>query len=568
MNIWDSDVKRHLALGVPLDRVGRGPTMSRRQFGGMVGLVTLVAACGRSENGGSSTGSGGALNTIQVGTESLDAEQWAPHRANGYSTDVQFIIGDTLIRTDPKTRALQPGLATAWNVSPDGKVWTFNLRKGTPFQKNYGEMTAEDVKYTWSLFLRDDAIQSRTDTFRSAIDGNMDNFEIVDPYTFRLHAKDPVVTLPSSLHLGVDTMVIHSKKYHDEVGFDKAFNPPIATGSFMMTDHKDGASVTFEAVKDHWRQTPAYQTLMLKIVPEQAARLAQLRSGDLNLATVPLTLIPEAQSADLGVQTIDDCSIANIYFGGMYFDMPDKDDPNSPWIQRGKPEAGRAVRQAMSYAIDRKSIVDNLLLGQGKQAVGPIVYFEGMPFTDPSWTPDPYDVDKAKQLLAQGGYPNGFDVKVPVYEQSGRPASKDITEAVASWWTDLGLKVERQPMDATPTWDDHVTDRTTAGYVDQWSQSFVDEPADRFADFTIEHGGADFHDEAITKFLPAMSQDLDVNNRMQAARDLGDALRENFTALGLVTTGASYVLNSGVAEWPTIRGTGELRNLEYIKPGS
>src|ERR1700710_2464506 len=77
MNSWDNDVKRHLALGVPLNRIGRGPTMSRRHFGGMVGLVTLVAACGQSENGGSSTGGGATLSTIQVGTESLDAEQWA-----------------------------------------------------------------------------------------------------------------------------------------------------------------------------------------------------------------------------------------------------------------------------------------------------------------------------------------------------------------------------------------------------------------------------------------------------------------------------------------------------------
>jgi peptide/nickel transport system substrate-binding protein len=550
---------------------GRGlpfvnPVMTRRQFGLVAVVASVAAACSGND---SPSGSGGSqTRTINVGIESLDKEQWAPHRANGYETNIQYIIGDTLIRTNPQTRALEPGLATSWEPSEGGRIWTFKLRQGVQFHRNYGELTAEDVKYTWGLFLRDDALQSRTDTFRAAIDGNVDNFEIIDPYTFRLHGKDPVITLPSSLHLGVDTMVIHSKKYFDEVGLSKAFERPVATGSFVLTDHKNGASVSFEAVKSHWRRTPAYDKLVIKIVPEPAARIAQLRTGDLNLADIPLTLLTEAEGANLKTHTIPDCSIANIYFGGSYFDTPEKNDPDAPWVQASSPERGRMIREAMSLAIDRESIVKNLLLGQGSAAVGPIVYFKGFPFTDPSWTPDPYDVNRAKQLLADGGYASGFDVRIPVYNQSGRPASADISEAVASWWTDLGLKVKREPMEVTPTWDTHILNRDTKGYAWQWSQSFVDEPADRFGDFTKDAEGTDFHSQAINDYLPKMSSELDRDKRMANARDLGKILRENYTALGLVTTGASYAYNEGIANWPTVRGTGELRNLEYIELAS
>jgi len=158
-----------------------------------------------------------------------------------------------------------------------------------------------------------------------------------------------------------------------------------------------------------------------------------LQTGDVHFATLPLSLLPKEGESDLKVFSIPNVGVSSLYLGGWYSGS-EFDDVDSPWIQRDNPEAGRAIREAMSVAIDREGIVNELLAGEGTPLVGPIHFVSGIPATDPEWVGDgaqvpKYDPERARELLAEGGYPDGFDAKMVSFEVAGLPFTTDISEA-------------------------------------------------------------------------------------------------------------------------------------------
>ena len=162
---------------------------------------------------------------------------------------------DSLITRDPKTFTYRPGLATEWKPSNEMRTWTFKLRSGVPFHEGWGEMTAEDVKFTVEQNLKPDA-QGGTAPYLRA---NLDRIEMPDKLTVVMHFKTRLWDVPSQFSQFVGYQNITSKKYLESVGEEKASSHPIGTGPYRHVEGKQGDFHRFEAVPNHWRKTPDFK---------------------------------------------------------------------------------------------------------------------------------------------------------------------------------------------------------------------------------------------------------------------------------------------------------------------
>jgi peptide/nickel transport system substrate-binding protein len=521
----------------------------------------ILAACG---DDGDNEGDNGS--TLVVGVETLGGENWSPWLSSGAEDAVMDLVGDSLVTVDPETRELMPGLAESWELSDDNLTWTFRLRPDVPFHDDWGTVTAEDVKFSYEQLIREDSIVPRAGVFSAAVDGDISNFEVVSELEFKIHSPTPMVTLPSHLVNVQDSLTVTSKDYWDEVGEEEAGAHPIGTGPFKYVSQQRNVEVRLEAVDDHWRHTPAYDNLVIKVVPDEGARLAQVRAGDIDLTQVSVGPKEEAEGAGLSIFSVPSIGLSSVMLGGQYPGDDKSYDADAPWIQADNLEAGRAVREALSVALDRDAIVTNLLNGEGAPAAAPIVYVPGdFPFVDPSWEVPPYDPDRARELLAEGGYPDGFALKMPLFPQDGRASAVPIAEAVAAMWEEIGIDVELQPMEFSPTFRQQLIDRTTAGSAYQYTIQFYDEPVDHLAvAYSPTSAVAHMYDPAIEAGIDAMNTEPNRDARMALARALGSQLIEDVRAIPVASVNGTYIASSKVDEWDFVTGTGTLNAVETV----
>jgi peptide/nickel transport system substrate-binding protein len=209
-------------------------------------------------------------------------------------------------------------------------------------------------------------------------------------------------------------------------------------------ERKVGSHVLYKRVENHWRKTPEYQELEFRWVPEGATWLATLLTEEVHIADVERALQKDAVAKGMQILTSKLPAIQHQWqFGGLYFASPDKLDPNVPFVKK-------EVRQAMNLAINRQAIADKLLGGRvqphrlhGYHPKLDSVFWPGI------WNPDwdnrsvqlyGYNPHKAKELLAQAGYPNGFEFPIYLYTLPGLPEIIDIGQAIALDFEAVGLK--------------------------------------------------------------------------------------------------------------------------------
>lgn len=493
----------------------------------------------------------------------LSGMDWAPATSSGDEEKLLIMVADTLTQLNPETRQLEGALAESWQISPDGKTWTFKLKPGIKFHGDWGTVTAEDVKFSWWEWARPESTHTARPQMAQAIDGNPDNFEIVDDLTFKLHTESPIVQLPAVLCSCWPGMTITSKKYFDETPADEANKHPIGTGPFEFVSATPGVDIKLKANKDYWGTVPAFDELTLMEIPDGAARLAQVQSGAVDIAQLDSQLFGEALAADLKVQTIADFGNAFLLLGGSYYGTPDL-DADAPWIQANAPEKGQAIREAMSLAIDRQLIIDKLLHGEAKVAMGPLIWYPNEDLTDPSWAAPAYDLELAKQKLAEGGYPDGFPVKMPIFADDINTDA--IGEAIAGMWEDLGLQVTRDPTEKDLI-DPLQENRETAGLAYVLIAGYTAEPAMALSNYVSSRpDDPKLFLDAIDKGYDALSVEPDQDKRFAIARDVIAAMRELNQPLTLFTVNMPFVLGPKVASWSPLPGLNSINSLETAKP--
>jgi peptide/nickel transport system substrate-binding protein len=545
-----------------------------RRATALAAVATLLAGVG-FDGGARAQDASSAV----VAAGDLGAGDWTPQLTVGTNRIVYDLVNETLIGVDADGN-LAPRLAKAWEVSEDGKTWRITLQEGVQFHDDWGEMTTEDVKFTWGMFTGEDSLLSRAKVWGEAVGGDVEkNFEIVNDYEFVLHGDSANVLLPLVLTYPEDTMQIQSKRYWEEAGEEKARSHPIGTGPYRFVSENPAVEVKLEAVDNHWRHTPSIKNLTVRVVADDAARLAQVRAGEVDVAQIPPSLAEEAKAVGLDLVLAENAYMCNVILGGIYpFEELEEGfsnihKPDLPWVQDDQPERGLAIRKAMSLAIDRELIAEALMSGMGKPVRATM---QLAVIADKAMEPARYDPEEAKRLLAEGGYPDGFTFDMPIYKQTGREAGVDIAHAVAGMWEEhLGLKVNRMPMEFEPTFRAHMEQRTTGdpwpgsdgvGKVSVFCQPFRDEPATQLVT-SIMPGGAftQFHHEAAQELIPMILNNPDRAERNRMHAELGRRIAEDYTSFGVVGGAAPFVVSNRVANFPVLPGRGEFNNLEYLE---
>ena len=325
-------------------------------------------------------------------------------------------LHDALVKPMPGN-LLTPSLAESWKVSPDGRVYEFKLREGLKFH-NGDPFTAEDVRFSFHRARGAKVLQEK-----------VRDIEIAGPYRVRFHLHEPwpdFMTFYGTYATGAGWIV--PKKYLEQVGPDGFKKNPVGLGPYKFVSHTPGIELVMEAYEGYWRKMPSVKRLVYKSVPDANTRLAMLKRGEVDLAY----LLDAPQAQDIK----KDPSLKLAFSGGIgtyYLDYLDQWDPKSPWHDR-------RVRLAASHALDRQALSEAETLGASRPngSMVPRKFEFALPLD-----PHPYDPAKAKQLLAEAGYPNGFDAG-DLYPW---PPYTSMGEAVGNYLGAVGIKVRLRIME-------------------------------------------------------------------------------------------------------------------------
>ena len=328
-----------------------------------------------------------------------------------------YALHDAVLRPLPGKK-YAPSLAESYTESPDGLVYEFKLRRGVKFH-NGEPVTAEDVKFSFDRYKGAGAKELQT---------RVRQVEVVDPMTVRFHLKAP---WPDFLTFygtpATAAAIVVPKKYVAQVG-DEAFRKhPIGAGPYKFISHTPGVEVVLEANPAYWRHAPHVKRLIMKSVPETTTRVAMLKNGEADLANALDGEDAENVRRDSRLQLVPS-KHASIF----WIEFPEQWDPKSPW-------SDKRMRLAVNYALDRKAISDTTCLGFCPPAG--VIVPRVLDFALQA-APVAYDVQKAKQLLAEAGYPNGIDAgdftPIPPFAAG---------EAMMHYLNAAGIRVKMRPME-------------------------------------------------------------------------------------------------------------------------
>ncbi len=301
-------------------------------------------------------------------------------------------IYSSLFRFKPNSYDLAPDLATDYNVSKDGKIYTFKLRQGVKWHKGFGEFTAEDVEFTINR-LKDPETKSPYTKDYSEIT----KVEVTGKHEIKIHLKYPDATL---LHRFTVTRpsggLIVSKKAVSQMGRNYA-TQPVGTGPFVFSEAVPREKVVLLANKEYFEGPPKLQKVTFVPVTDETTALMALETGEVHLSQIEnVRLLPKYQNHEkLKILTAPRVSIHMILMN-----------------MKKAPFNNQKVRQAMAYAINTDEIIAGILGGFADKATG-VVHPDMFGYTA-DVQKYPYDPQKAKALLAEAGYPNGFKTKVVV----------------------------------------------------------------------------------------------------------------------------------------------------------
>ncbi|MBI2166433.1 MAG: ABC transporter substrate-binding protein [Chloroflexi bacterium] len=516
----------------------------------------------------------GTLNII----DAVGNELWLLRHSTSESP--MWYISEPLLWWDwEKDSPTNEAILESWDVkqNTDGSQdFTLKIRKGVKFHKGWGDVKAEDVKFSLVDFLKPGSVNANTARLTNWFGKDPNNMTVVDDYTLRIH-QPKVQSLIELLRVASAeeprTLRPFPKKYYEQVGEEQFPRNPIYAGPYEFVSQQRGYDIRLKAVPDFYRVTPGFAELHYVKVLEEATKIAMLRSGQVDIATVPARYLGELKAAGVRVAVSEYGQEPFIAFGGLFPDRP-KCDPTVPWAGGCKGEQMLAenptkIRKAFNLALDRQAIVDKILFGSG--GVGVISFSFLSPkfqWWSPEWKPLPYDPKQAKQLLAEAGYPNCFEFKM--WQIVGQdPYSQDIGEVAASTWEQtLGCKVNRRAGEYQPTLRTMLIERNTSG----WLYTFSGGPLARPFRYACLHGGPNY--EVIThtelpfysEICPKIERALDIAEQVKLEQQIGDLEYKYFPTVAVGFVHATYGVGPKVKEWTPMPKKTNAGLLEYAQP--
>jgi len=396
----------------------------------LLACVFLVSACSSQQSSEQSEGTNeSGRNTIVVGLEAepttLDAHQMSDYNSSRTAMEVY----DQLVQFKDESTELEPDLAEKWDVSDDGLEYTFYLKQdvtfhdGTPFN-------ADAVKFSFERQI--DPNHPFHDTGQYAYAeftfGTVDKIEVIDDFTVKITLKEAFAPFLSNLAMHAASIV--SPTAVREYGADFSMNP-VGTGPFKFVSWDPGVEVVLEKNPDYFKGAPEIDQLIFKPITEAQTRLAELEAGNIDLiVSVPPDDLERLRS-DENLQVVEQAGMHTWW---------------TAFNTQKEPFNNVKVRQAVSYAINKEAIVDGILQGTGELA--------NTPLPPTVWGHNPnvknyeYDPEKAKELLAEAGYADGFEVTYWVPESgSGMQQPQAMAAAIQADLKEVGITVEIQTLE-------------------------------------------------------------------------------------------------------------------------
>jgi len=292
-------------------------------------------------------------------------------------------IYDGLVNWKPGTVEIAPALAKSWEASGDGLAYTFHLRKGVQFHRGYGELKASDVKFSFERVMDPKTKSPRSKDFKL-----VKKIEVLDDYTLRITLKKPY---PGLMHMLADRgAFVTSEKAVKKLGKDIG-RAPVGTGPFFVTKWIPKQNVDMERNEKYFAGPPRLKKVTFISIREAASRFMAFDSGQIDLIQVADPDRVAKYLKDPNVVVKSKPGLITRYIG---------------FNQKIKPFDDVRVRRAIQHAVDKEYIVKNLFKGLSVKSINFV------PPLNFGYTADvmtyPYDVEKAKKLLAEAGYPNGF----------------------------------------------------------------------------------------------------------------------------------------------------------------
>lgn len=473
-------------------------------------MAVSVAGCGNSgqstnaggtqteaaSQGGETGGSGEYKDTV-VWAQGADVTSLDPHQGKETpAVQVTDQIFDTLTVVDAATGELKPQIAESWDQESDTS-YTFHIRKGVKFHDG-SELKAEDVKFSLDRAIGSAAVSYIVDFISSV--------EVVDDYTVKMELKAPYAPALRNLSVPFAAIVPKAAVEAGEAAFQQN---PIGSGPYKFVEWKQGDSVTLERFDDYYDGAAETQKLVMKVIPEAAQRTIALETGEVDLAYDLLPNDLEKVRSNSALQLFEAPSLTCFYIS---------------MNMNKAPFDNQKVRDAVNYAIDRQLIIDTIASGSGEPAdaiIAPGVFGYSSPGAYE------YNPEKAKELLAEAGFANGFETSIWVNDNQTRV---EVCQAVQAMLQDVGITCSIEVMEFGS-----FISRTTAGEHDMGYFGWVTSTTD--ADYTyysLEHssqqgaaGNRSFiADPEVDKLVETGRTSTDETVRLKAYEDLAVKLKE------------------------------------------
>lgn len=415
----------------------------------MTAMLSLVACGGNSDEGSGDGTSSGYKDTL-TWAQGADVTSLDPHQGKETpAVEVTCQIFDTLVVVDPETNEIKPQIAESWEQTDD-LTYVFKIRQGIKFHDG-SELTAEDVKFSLDRAINSAAVSYIVDF--------IDTVTVDDEYTVTVKTKAPYAPALRNLAIPFAAIVPKAVVEADEDAF---ILNPVGSGPYQFVEWKQGDHVTLKAFDDYYAGKPATENLIMKVIPETSQRSIALETGEIDLA-YDLAVNDVAKIRDSSELTVYEIPSLTCWYISMNMN---KEPFNNP-----------LVREALSYAIDRQTIIDTINAGSGQPAdaiIAPGVfgyYSTGV---------REYDPEKAKDLLAEAGYPDGFKTSLWVNDNQSRI---EMCQAVQNMFQQIGVECSVEVIEFGS-----FISRTTNGEHDMayfgWTTSSAD--AD-YTYYSLEH---------------------------------------------------------------------------------
>ena len=485
---------------------------------------------------------------LRIGVDTLHAETFHPFWQSVPRKFYYEPLYDFLVDMDNEGN-LREGLATKWEKAPDHMSWTFWIRDGVKFHDGT-PMTLEDVKYSLDEILNPNNIAARQDQLPY-----QDRVEIVPPDKVVIYLKTPCVFFPYLLSPAAQGGgIILPKKYIEEVG-DKFDTHPIGTGPYKFVEQKEKSYIKYEALDYHWRTgTPKYKYLTLYLVPEQVTRVAALRVGELDVITVGRSDAQELEARGFRIVRKAGHIDLSFHFMGNYL-------PDNPLYKK-------EVREALVLAIDRAAILEHIFLGQG-ELIGHTLYMCSNMLGCKEYPIVPYDPKRAKELLAQAGYPDGFTMNLLSAPRIVIAEESVFAEAIAGYWKAVGLdakvlETDRATISAYLSKKKEVPPGEGMAFVGAWQARVATAWRSMYYSDIKTYLYSQVIDPVMDELIHEFEAQTTLDGYIAAHQACTDRVVEMYYKPGMFSVDELLAIGEGVPEWNLGRGTIYSLRFEYV----